>query len=212
MSNFVVSIAIALAISLVMGPVRALDQAGPGFASRGPLVEEATPTPTPTDGEATETPTATDTPTATMTDTPEGAPTDTPTPTPTETTEVAPTVTPTPTGVEEVEALIELVDAYVASGEIAANMRNSLHSKLRAAMASLARGSLNSARGQLNAFIHHVQAQRGKKISPTAASDLIASAQAILVDLEHVSASQPYQARQGDIRVWQGKPIGLQLD
>jgi hypothetical protein len=59
-------------------------------------------------------------------------------------------------------------------------MVNSLMSQLRAALASLERGNFNSARGQLGAFINHVEAQQGKKISDSAAAELIAQAQSIL--------------------------------
>jgi len=79
-----------------------------------------------------------------------------------------------------VQALIDLVDGFVGSGDIDANLANSLKSKLEAAMASLARGNENSARGQLNAFINQVEAQAGKKISDSAADELIAAAQAIV--------------------------------
>jgi hypothetical protein len=79
-----------------------------------------------------------------------------------------------------VQAIIDMVDDFVASGDIDANIANSLKSKLEAALASLARGNENSARGQLNAFINHVEAQRGKKISDSAAEALISAAQAVL--------------------------------
>jgi len=201
MSNRLGSVAIAVIVALLAAPAAVFAQRGFELAAAiGPLqLETDTPTPTPSEtpidtGTPTDTATATDTatptetptstelptdtptPTETPTDTP--APTDTPTETPTET--PTPTPTSTPTGAEQVQSLIGIVDGFVASGDIDANMANSLNSKLEAARASLERGNFNSASGQLGAFINHVEAQQGKKISEAAAAALIAAAQAIL--------------------------------
>jgi hypothetical protein len=89
-----------------------------------------------------------------------------------------------------VQAIIDMVDDFVASGDIDATMANSLKSKLEAALASLERGNENSARGQLNAFINQVEAQRGKKISDAAADALISAAQAVLDGLESANPAE----------------------
>lgn len=128
------------------------------------LAEPPTPTPTPTDAS---------TPTYMPTETP--TPTDTPTETPT------PTATFTP--FESIQALQSSVEVYVASGQIAQQMRNPLVSKLQNAANSLANGQTNAAINQLNAFINQVQAQRGKKISEAATDDLISQAEAIIARL-----------------------------
>lgn len=184
MSRLVRVVALAVAITLMAAPVAVLAQQGLGFAAISiPLQVDETGTPTGTEGTPTETGTPSDTPSSTA------APTETPTETPTPTLETpsatptpldTPTDTPSPTDLEELQALIDQVNSFAASGDIDGNMVNSLMSQLRAAMASLERGNFNSARGQLGAFINHVEAQRGKKISEAAAADLIAQAQAIL--------------------------------
>jgi hypothetical protein len=149
-------------------------------------------------------------------------PTITPTNTPTDTPTNTPTATSTLTAGEKVEALIDLVDAFVASGDIDPTMANSLKAKLEAALASLSRGNENSARGQLNAFINHVEAQRGKKISDSAADALIegaedvvdrlgpAAAEELLVATQAILAepgpAEPDPAKQG--RGHQGNPHG----
>jgi hypothetical protein len=177
MSRLARVVAVVFSIMLMAAPVAALAQQGIGIPAISiPLQLEETGTPT-------ETPTETATPSETPTET--VAPTETPTETPTPTAEPptdtpAPTDTPEPTGTELVQALIDQVNSFAASGDIDGNMVNSLMSQLQAAMASLERGNFNSARGQLGAFINHVEAQQGKKISDSAAADLIAQAQAIL--------------------------------
>lgn len=98
-----------------------------------------------------------------------------------------PTPTPTPTATftpfESIQALQSSVEVYVASGQIAQQMRNPLVSKLQNAANSLANGQTNAAINQLNAFINQVQAQRGKKISEAATDDLISQAEAIIARL-----------------------------
>jgi hypothetical protein len=150
-------------------PVVVLAQQGIGIPRISvPLELEETGTDTPS-----ETPNAMGTPSGTSTETPTatvGPPTEAP----------LPTDTPAPAGLDQVRALIDQVNSLAASGDIDGHMVNSLLSQLQAALASLERGNLNSARGQLGGFIHHVEAQRGKKISEAAAAELIAQAEAIL--------------------------------
>jgi hypothetical protein len=177
MSRLARIVALAFSALLMAAPVAALAQQGiriPAISIPLQLEETGTPTETPT-----ETVLPSETPTETV------APTETPTETATPTAEPptatpAPTDTPEPADTELVQALIDQVSALAASGEIDDNMVNSLMSQLRAALASLERGNFNSARGQLGAFINHVEAQQGKKISDSAAAELIAQAQAIL--------------------------------
>ncbi|HYR07296.1 MAG TPA: hypothetical protein VEQ60_05995 [Longimicrobium sp.] len=57
---------------------------------------------------------------------------------------------------------------------------NSLCVKLDAAARALARGNEEAARGSLEAYIHEVRAQRGKKIAPADADTLIALATLLL--------------------------------
>jgi hypothetical protein len=177
MSRWLRVLALVLSATLVAAPVVVLAQQGIGIpAISFPLQLDETGTPT-----ETETPSDTPSETPTVTATPSETPTETPTPTlepPTAT--PLPTDTPAPTGVDLVRALIDQVNSFAAGGDIDGNMVNSLLSQLQAALASLERGNLNAASGQLGAFIHHVEAQRGKKISESAAADLISQAQAIL--------------------------------
>jgi ABC-type transporter Mla subunit MlaD len=154
-------------------PVVVLAQQGIGIPRISvPLELEETGTDTPS-----ETPNAMGTPSGTSTETSTETPTATVEP-PTEA--PLPTDTPAPAGLDQVRALIDQVNSLAASGDIDGHMVNSLLSQLQAALASLERGNLNSARGQLGGFIHHVEAQRGKKISEAAAAELIAQAEAIL--------------------------------
>lgn len=60
---------------------------------------------------------------------------------------------------------------------------NSLLAKLRAAQASIERGNLGAAAGQLGAFVNAVEAQSGKKIDEADAAELIAIAQVLLAPL-----------------------------
>jgi PKD repeat protein len=150
------------------------------------LAEPPTPTFTPT---ATPTDTPTETPTATPTPTDLATATATPTETPTET--LTPTVTATFTPYEAIQALQASVQGYVASGQIAVQMKNPLLSKLDDAVDSLANGQTNAAIHQLNAFIQQVEAQRGKKISAAAADDLIIQAEAIMVMLTPTQTPTP---------------------
>ena len=69
---------------------------------------------------------------------------------------------------------------YAENGQIDAKIKNSLLSKIDAAIKGLADGKINSTVNQLGAFTNEVQAQRGKKINEAAADDLIAQAQIII--------------------------------
>jgi RHS repeat-associated protein len=75
------------------------------------------------------------------------------------------------------------IEEYVAAGQIASQLQNSLTSKLEAALKSLQKGKQETAINQLEAFINQVEAQRGKKISLSAADALITQAQAVIVQL-----------------------------
>ncbi len=144
--------------------------------------ETFTPTPTET-ATVTPTPTETFTPTPTDTATASATPTPTATSTATNTQTVTPSPTPTSSPAEKVAAQITTVESYVASGEIASQMQGPLVDKLQAAANSLSAGQTNVAINQLNAFNNQVQAQRGKKITTTAADDMIAQVQAVIAQL-----------------------------
>jgi len=75
-----------------------------------------------------------------------------------------------------------LIDQIESLG-LPKGQENSLEAKLRAALASVQRGNVSSASGQLGAFINEVQAQRGKKIPTAEADELIAAAQQIIAEL-----------------------------
>lgn len=85
------------------------------------------------------------------------------------------TVTPPP-----VAAQIQSLIVQVRSLGLPHGTENSLLAKLNAALASVNRGDIGSAEGQLGAFMNEVNAQRGKKISEQDADALIAAAQAII--------------------------------
>lgn len=74
------------------------------------------------------------------------------------------------------DSLCELTQQLVPHHGVA----NSLCAKLKAAARATERGDLNAARGAIEAYIHEVQAQRGKKISPSDADLLIALATLLL--------------------------------
>ncbi|MBI2907891.1 MAG: hypothetical protein HYX92_09570 [Chloroflexi bacterium] len=82
------------------------------------------------------------------------------------------------------QSLGATVDAFLASGAISnAGVASSLVSKIDAARAAMERANINAARGQLQAFINQVEAQRGKSITGAAADQLIADAQWIIAHL-----------------------------
>ncbi len=143
----------------------------------------ATPTDTPT-ATASYTPTPTDTPTATATDTPTATATQTPTVTSTGTATPTRTPTrtprPTPTLLEALDRLVDEVREAVREGELSSQLANSLLAKLRAARSSIERGQFNTAANQLRAFIHQIDAQRGRGISDDAAQDLTEMAERLI--------------------------------
>lgn len=120
-------------------------------------------------------------PTATPTNT--STPTDTPTDTP--------TATPTPSPADLLAKLRASVENYSAGGQIDPTIENSLLSKIDAAISGFANGKINSTINQLNAFSNEVQAQRGKKISDSAADDLIAQVQVITSMLSAIDTPLP---------------------
>ncbi|MFH1725013.1 MAG: LamG-like jellyroll fold domain-containing protein [Elusimicrobiota bacterium] len=78
------------------------------------------------------------------------------------------------------EALAELGDAVDALPGVPSGLKNALASKLDNALDSLARGNETAGANQIRAFMNHVNAQRGKKLTDEQADELIAAAQAIL--------------------------------
>jgi hypothetical protein len=81
------------------------------------------------------------------------------------------------------EQLIQTLIAQVHSLGLPNGIEQSLVSKLSAASVSLNRGNAQAAINQLNAFIHEVEAQRGKKISSSEADTLIADAEQIIASI-----------------------------
>lgn len=128
------------------------------------------------------TPPAVFTPTPTLTPTP----TETLTPSPTSTATYTPTpsATPTPSPSQAIDDLTNSVSAYVASGDVDEQLQRPLNRKLQNAQQSLLEGQIDAAVHQLQAFINQIEAQRGKKITTSAADDLIAHAQAIITQLQ----------------------------
>lgn len=138
----------------------------------------------------TRTPTPTDTPIATATDTPTSThtptPTSTNTPMPTATYTATATSTPSPS--QAVSDLAGEIHSYMANGSMTSGVGISLASKLQNTQQSLSAGHTNAAANELQAFINAVQAQRGKKITTAVANELIAQAQAIIVQIHATPA------------------------
>jgi hypothetical protein len=95
------------------------------------------------------------------------------------------TITVTGGGGSIATQIQNLIDQVESLG-LPKGQENSLEAKLRAALASVQRGSEGSARGQLGAFINEVNAQRGKKIPKDEADALILAAQQIIAELNLV--------------------------
>jgi hypothetical protein len=91
------------------------------------------------------------------------------------------TVTSTPTFLKDLADLEKAIKAYGKSDDIASQLERSLLAKVDAARSSIQRGRFNAAANQLNALVHEIEAQRGKKISDRAANDLVGRAR-LLVD------------------------------
>jgi hypothetical protein len=86
-----------------------------------------------------------------------------------------------------VDGCIDVVDDLpdtIAALELPSGLNRSLQTTVRAAQNAIERGSINAARGMLRAFIHHVEAQSGKKIAPSDAAMLIEFARNTLVQLQ----------------------------
>jgi hypothetical protein len=81
---------------------------------------------------------------------------------------------------EPIQSLI----AQVQSLGLPKGLETSLVSKLEAALASLNRGNKKAAMNELQAFMNHVNAQSGKKITEQQAAELIAAAQQIIDSLQ----------------------------
>jgi hypothetical protein len=77
----------------------------------------------------------------------------------------------------------ERLAGSLASSGLDKGESNSLNQKLQSAIASANRGNANAATGQINAFINQIEAQRGKKIDPATADQLISEAGKVLVAL-----------------------------
>ncbi len=72
--------------------------------------------------------------------------------------------------------IADLVE-HVVSLDLHEGTENALVAKLEAALSAVERGDTDAALGALDAFIHHVRAQRGKKITADEADALIAEAE-----------------------------------
>jgi hypothetical protein len=86
----------------------------------------------------------------------------------------------------QLDNLRELILDAIASGLIAPQMENSLLAKLEAALAALASGNPHAAAvavNDLEALIHQVEAQTGKKIDAAVAAEIIARANSIIAAL-----------------------------
>jgi hypothetical protein len=86
-------------------------------------------------------------------------------------------------GIDGPECLIAFIKS-MPDEEVADKLKNSLTSKVKNAAKSINKGNDKAASGQLNAFINHVEAQRGKKISESAAVLLIEFAENILAQID----------------------------
>jgi len=79
---------------------------------------------------------------------------------------------------------IEFLGDLVQSLNLHHGIENSLLAKLSAAADSFEDGDIDDAIGSLNAFIHQVNAQSGKKIDPVDAADLIAAADDLIAQIQ----------------------------
>ena len=84
------------------------------------------------------------------------------------------------TPLESLQALIQ----FVATLDLAKGTAQSLRSKLDSALRSLERDQTRAGANKLGAFIHHVEAQRGKKIPIAAADQMISQAEQIISAIE----------------------------
>ncbi len=74
----------------------------------------------------------------------------------------------------------EVIEEIIEEMELESGTENSLNSILDNSIKSLDKGQENAAVNQLEAFINHVEAQRGKKLTEEEADALIAAAQQII--------------------------------
>jgi hypothetical protein len=84
---------------------------------------------------------------------------------------------------DTVAGLESVIDSLPADA-LSPQAESGLMAKAQSALASVAAGRSSTAVNQLGAFINHVEAQRGKKISPAAADSLIAYARSVIARLE----------------------------
>ena len=78
---------------------------------------------------------------------------------------------------------LQALSQYVDSLDLHRGTERSLLAKLGAALRSLERGRQGAAANQLEAFIHHVHAQSGKKIPVEEAEWMISEAESILASI-----------------------------
>ena len=81
---------------------------------------------------------------------------------------------------------IQALSQYVESLNLHPGTEQSLQSKLANALRSLQRNKPRPAANQLGAFIHHAEAQQGKKIPTAAADHMISEAEGIITAIEGV--------------------------
>ena len=93
-------------------------------------------------------------------------------------------------GIEVIKAVIL---EYISQDEIDLRAKNSMFSKLDAALKSLEKGKDHTAVNQLGAFINYLEAQSGKKVSESAAEDLIAQTEAIIDQIEDGNNGEPQE-------------------
>jgi DNA-binding beta-propeller fold protein YncE len=84
---------------------------------------------------------------------------------------------------DSMSGLAEMLDTLVSEGVIAEELRNSLISKVENAEKSASKDNICAAVHKVEALIHEVNAQRGKKISDEAADDVIAYAESVIARL-----------------------------
>jgi hypothetical protein len=102
------------------------------------------------------------------------------------------TVNPTPEG--RIEALKVFIEQMIEEGLIDRKAKNSMFSKLDAALKSLKKGNDHTAVNQIGAFINYVEAQSGKKIDADVGLELIARAEQIIGLIEGEQPTWPRNA------------------
>jgi hypothetical protein len=107
-------------------------------------------------------------------------------------TELSAKVWPTPEG--RIEALKAFIEEKIEERLIDRKTKQSMFSKLDAALKSLEKGNDHTAVNQMGAFINYVEAQSGKKIDEIIALELIARAEEIISLIEGEESSWPRSA------------------